>query len=109
MKTVLPVEQAEQRFEAAISFYANKQSILEQEAQALRQQEEQELASIPWYRRWFYTLDDFTGFAEDVKALKAREHKEYCERQLRILQLFSPLSRVTLSQRDLSILEQTND
>lgn len=109
MQTVVPVEQAEQRFEAAISFYTNEQVILEREAQALRQQEEQELASIPWYRRWFYTLDDFTGFAEDVKALQASERKEYCERQLRILQTLSPLSRVTLSQRDLSILESTND
>lgn len=109
MQTVVPVEQAEQRFEAAISFYANKQSILEREAQALRQQEREEARALPWYRRWFYTLDEFTGFAEDVKALQARERKEYCERQLRILQTLSPLSRVTLSQRDLSILEQTND
>ena len=109
MQTVVPVEQAEQRFEAAISFYANEQAIFEKEAQALRQQEREEASALPWYKAVFYTEDAFTGFAEDVKALQARERKEYCERQLRILQTLSPLSRVTLSQRDLSILGRTND
>ena len=109
MQTVVPVEQAEQRFEAAISFYTNEQTIFEREAQALRQQEREKARALSWYKSLFYSDDVFCGFAEDIKALQARERKEYCERQLRILQTFSPLSRVTLSQRDLNILEQIND
>lgn len=108
MQTVLPVERAIEMFEETHSWHANEQEIYEQEAQALRRQEEQELASIPWYRRWFYTLDEFTGFTEDLLASQAEKRKEYCKKQLRILRSLSPLSRVTLSQRDLSILETTN-
>jgi hypothetical protein len=104
MQTTVKHNEALRLFFEAASHWADEESRKENEAHLLREAEEQSLAALPWYRRWFYSLDDFTGFKEDLEAIRCGERKTYCYKQLEILNTLSHLSTVRLSQRDLDVL-----
>lgn len=109
MRTTISADEALKLFGEARAWYANEQELYEREAKLARQQEEEQLAVLPWYKRLFYSLDDWTGFNEDLAAHRAGEAKEYCTQQLRALRVISPRSVVQLQQRDLAILGVIND
>ena len=104
MQTAVSRNEALKLFFNAAAHWADEQTRKEREADALRCAEEAELTSLPWYRRWFYTLDEFTGLTQDVEAFYCGEQMNYCHKQLEILNTLSPLSVVRLSQRDLNVL-----
>ena len=104
MQTTVKHEDAVELFFEAAVHWADAESRKENEAHLLREAEEQSLAALPWYRRIFCSLDDFTGFKEDLEAIRCGERKVYCYKQLEILNTLSHLSTVRLTQRDLDIL-----
>ena len=104
MQTTVRHSKAVELFFEAAAHWADKETKKQNEANTLRKQEEQKLKAIPWYKRWLYTVDAFTGFKEDVEAIRYGEYKLYCYRQLEILNTLSNLPTVRLTQRDLNIL-----
>jgi len=104
MQTTVSHSKAVELFFRAAAYWADEETKKQNEANTLHKQEEQKLKAIPWYKRWLYPVDAFTGFKEDVKAIRYGEYKLYCYRQLEILNSLSRLSTVQLTQRDLNIL-----
>ena len=109
MKTAIKQPEAVSMFTAAAIRHSAKQQQYEQEAEKLRKNEEDERNALPWYSRMWTTLNWLTGFEQDIRAQRARENLNYCEKQLRILQTLSPRSRICLCQKDLDVLRINNE
>lgn len=108
MKTVMQQPDAIKLFINAASYYRDRARWYDEKADALKKAEEQAWLAQPWYKRAFTGVDFFTGFREELQAQKYKKSAQYCEQQVSILQKLSSLSRVSLSQKDLEMLEHSS-
>jgi hypothetical protein len=104
MQTTVTQPKAIKLFFMAANYYTDAQTRKENKAEELRKAEEQELKALPWYKRIFCRLDDWTGHREDMQAVTYAERRLYCYRQIEILNTLSSRSVIRLTQRDLEIL-----